>query len=722
METLARWCQRRRGGVLVAWAVVVIALSALSGALAGHVSDDYDLPSSESQRAAERLEVAGFGFRAGNQAQIVVHRPDGLRDPVTRATVERIAEHLSDVEGAEVVSPFDRSGERQLSQDGRTGYVAVNLPTQKTGELAETSEQMAELREEFDGAGLTVEVGGLVLDQDGEGGPPAELIGIVTAMVVLLLAFGSLLAMALPIVVGVVGAASGVAVVGVGANWVDMPSFAAPVAAMIAIGVGIDYALLVVTRFREALHDGLEPADAIVLAQSTAGRSVLFAGITVVIASLGLVMMNLKLITGVALGIAASVLITMLAAVTLLPALLAFLGHRLRKSGRRSQGVPGGDGTSARRWSRVVQRRPHVWAVAATAALVFLSIPALDLRLGFGDAGTRPTTDTSRRAYDLLADGFGPGTSGPLVLAAELGGGEDRSRVEGLVTVLRDDSAVADVSPPILSEDGSVAVVQVIPTTGPRAAATTDLVHRIRDDLVPTYTAGSDVDVLVGGTTAAAVDFADYTADRLPLFLGVVLGLALLLLLVVFRGLFVAVKAVVVNLLSISASFGAVVAVFQWGWGVEVLDLGASAPVEAWAPMMLIAIVFGLSMDYEVFLLSRIREAYDAGAGNAEAVSEGLARTARVITAAAAIMVCVFGSFVLGSSRELQLFGFGLAFAVLIDATVVRMVLVPALMELVGDRNWWLPGWLDQSLPHLTVEGARHDVVTEPAAELVRTE
>ncbi|MFD1824521.1 MMPL family transporter [Mumia zhuanghuii] len=705
MERLARACQSARWFVVVGWILVVVALSALSGTFGGETSDDYELPGSPSDRAVQILEAGGFSSGAGTQAQLVLHREDGLDQAPVREQVASMVDEVADrVPDASVVGPFAPEGAHQLSPDRTTGYVTVGLPTQDAEATAELRDDLADLRETFASDGLTVEVGGLGAEQESESGPPSEMIGVLAAIVILLFAFGSVFAMVLPILVGVVGAASGVALVGLGARAVDMPSFAAPVAAMIAIGVGIDYALLVVTRYREVLAAGAHPARAVVLAQSTAGRSVLFAGVTVVIASLGLVLMDLKVITGVAMGIAGSVLVTMLAAVTLLPAMLAITGRRIDRLSVHRRRTTSDGGRLARRWSRVVQRRPWPAALAATAVLVLLTLPVLDLRLGFSDAGTRPTSDTSRRAYDLVAQGFGPGANGPLVVAAALEEGAGPDEVETLADTLAATPGVAATTPPVFSAAGDVAFLQVIPTTGPQDEATTDLVHRIRDDVVP---ASDGLEVALGGATAAAVDFADYTAERLPLFLAVVLGAALVLLVAVFRGLAVAIKAVLVNLLSLGAAFGAVVAVFQWGWGVELLDLGASAPIEAWVPMMLIAIVFGLSMDYEVFLLSRIREEYDRTGDNAAAVAEGLARTARVISAAAAIMVCVFGSFVLGSSRELQLFGFGLAFAVFIDATLVRLVLVPAVMELLGDRNWWIPRWLDRALPRLTIEASR---------------
>ncbi|MBW9210194.1 MMPL family transporter [Mumia sp. zg.B21] len=709
MERLARACQRGRWFVVAGWIVVVVALSALSGAFSGETSDDYDLPGSPSDRAVQILEDGGFSSDAGTQAQLVLQREDSLDTPAGREQVASLVDEVTALApDARVGSPFAADGAHQLSPDGTIGYVTVGLPTQDAEAVAELQDDLDEVRGSSATDGLTVEVGGLGAEEGHRSGPPSELIGVLAAIAILLFAFGSVIAMVLPILVGVIGAASGVALVGLGARWVDMPSFAAPVAAMIAIGVGIDYALLVVTRYREALAAGAHPAQAVTIAQTTAGRSVLFAGVTVVIASLGLVLMDLKVITGVALGIAGAVLVTMLAAVTLLPAMLTITGRRIDRLSVHRRRTRSDGGRLARRWSRVVQRRPWPAALAATAVLVLLALPVLDLRLGFSDAGTRPTTDTGRRAYDLVAEGFGPGANGPLFVAVQAADGPaGDAAVEALADALETTPGVAATTPPVLSDDGDVAFFEVIPTTGPQDEATTDLVHTLREEVVPQAVDNSGLEVAIGGATAAAVDFADYTAERLPLFLAVVLGAALVLLVLVFRGLAVAVKAVLVNLLSLGAAFGAVVAVFQWGWGVELLDLGASAPVEAWVPMMMIAIVFGLSMDYEVFLLSRVREEYDRTGDNATAVAEGLARTARVISAAAAIMVCVFGSFVLGSSRELQLFGFGLAFAIFIDATLVRLVLVPAVMELLGDRNWWLPRWLDRALPHLTIETSR---------------
>jgi RND superfamily putative drug exporter len=522
--------------------------------------------------------------------------------------------------------------------------------------------------------------------------------------------------MGLPLMTALFGITSGIALVGLAVNVINMPSFSNQAVMMIAIGVGIDYALFIVTRYREGLHAGKDPEAAVVRAIDTAGRAVLFAGITVIIAVLGLFTVGLDMINGLAVGISLGVLMTMLTALTLLPAVLGFVGRNIDKLGLPHRKHKGGaqHTTFWYRWSRLIQRRPWPALVIGAVVLVALASPVASLRLGFGDAGNRETTDTTRRAYDLLSDGFGPGFNGPLLLVAETpGGGADVAVLNDLTDTLNQTPGVATATPPFLNQAGDAAILTVFPTTSPQDEATHALVKTLRDDVVPAAVAGSTAVVKVGGWSAGGMDFSDYSGERLPWFIGTVLILSFLLLMTVFRSILVPLKAVVMNLLSIGAAYGVIVAVFQWGWGASLIGVGKEGPVEAWAPMMLFAILFGLSMDYEVFLLSRIREDYDRTGDNATAVANGLASTARVITAAAAIMICVFGSFVLGVDRSIKLFGLGLAVAVLFDATIVRLVLVPATMELLGDRNWWLPGWLDKILPNIKVEAERDEVDTE---------
>jgi len=491
-----------------------------------------------------------------------------------------------------------------------------------------------------------------------------------------------------------------------------VPSFAPQVTALIGIGVGIDYALFISTRYREALHEGRDPERAVVHAIDSSGRAVLFAGGTVVISLLGLFLIGVSFIRGLAIGASLAVLFVMAAAVTLLPALLGFVGYTIDRfalpSARRSRDV---EHSFWARWSRVLQARPGPAAVTGLVILVVLAVPFFSLRLGVADAANDPTSLTTRRAYDLLSQGFGPGFNGPLLLTSEIRSAGDVDAMSRLANAVGQDSDVAQVSPTITSPNGRGVLLQVIAKGSPQDESTTQLVHRLRDVTVPRTTRGSTLDVHVGSQTAVGVDLADTVGQRLPYMFLAILLLSFLLLMLVFRSLLVPLKAVIMNLLSIGAAYGVIVAIFQWGWLKEIVGIGKEGPIEAWVPMMLFAIVFGLSMDYEVFLLSRIKEEYDRTHDNATAVAHGLAKTARLITAAAAVMISVFASFVLSDLRVLKLVGFGLAFAVFIDATVVRLVLVPATMELLGDRNWWFPKALER-LPKVQVEG-QPDIVTE---------
>jgi RND superfamily putative drug exporter len=709
LDRLARTMYRRRRLVVVGWIVFLVAVFTLSGSVGGAFKTNFGLPSSESQAAFDRLEERGFRDRAGESAQIVFEAPAGVdAPPVRRAMTELFADIERTVRDSSVVSPYSAQGARQIAADGSVAYAELNLADRTQEEVQAAGDDVEALLAAADlPAGVDVALGGDMFVEESPGGA-SEAVGVLAAMVILLIAFGSVLAMGLPIFTALCGVGSGIALVLMMRNVINMPDFTTAAVAMVGIGVGIDYALFIVTRYRERLHGGHTPEDSIAHSIDTAGRAVLFAGCTVMISVLGLLLMNLDTTRGVAIAIALGVLMTMLAAITLLPALLGFVGTNIDRLGlpHRTRRDQTGHGSFWYRWSRVLQRRPWIAALAGLVVLLALSVPVLSMRLGFGDAGNRPTSDTTRQAYDRLSDGFGPGFNGPLLLvAATPGGANDTGTLDRLDAALSETPGVAFTAAPITNDAGDTAVIQVFPATAPQDAATEDLVDRLRDDVVPAVTAGTDVEVSVGGLTAAAVDFAEYTANQLPVFMGAVLLLSFLLLMVVFRSLLVPLKAVVMNLLSIGAAYGVVVAVYQWGWAGDLFGIGRPGPIEAWAPVFLFAVVFGLSMDYEVFLLSRIREEYDRTGDNASAVADGVALTARVITAAAAIMVCVFGSFVFGPERSLQLFGLGLAVAVLIDATVVRLVLVPATMELLGDGNWWFPRWLDRVLPRVHLEG-----------------
>ncbi|MFP5488673.1 MAG: MMPL family transporter, partial [Acidimicrobiia bacterium] len=583
-----------------------------------------------------------------------------------------------------------------VAPNGSVAIAEVSFGDADPVTAGERAERIAELRR--DAAfpdGVQVELGGDVFFEEAEFS--SEGLGMVAAVVILLVAFGSVLAMGLPIVTALFGIGIGSAIVLLAARFMDVPDFAPATVAMVTIGVGIDYALFLVTRYREELERGLDVEPAIVRAVDTAGRAVLFAGTTVVVALLGLLAIGLASTRSLAVAVSAGVLVAVLASLTLLPALLGYVGRRIdRLSIRRRTTLRPGERSFWYRWSRLVQRRPGPIAVAGLALIFVLTAPALSMRLGFADASNRPDTDTARRAFDLVAEGFGPGFNGPLVLAAELSGDAvaDVATLDRLGDALQSTDGVAATTPAVVNDAGTVAVVQAFPTTSPQDASTSELVETLRSDVLPDVP-GPDTEILVGGAVAAVVDFADVQADRMPLFIGLVLLVSFVVLVAVFRSVAVAAKAVVLNLLSIGAAYGLLVAVFQWGWGTGLLGLGEPGPIEAWAPMMLFAILFGLSMDYEVFLLSRIKEEHDRTGDNATAVADGLASTARLITAAAAIMIFVFGGFLLSADRALQIFGFGLAVAILVDVSLVRLLLVPSTMELLGERNWWLPRWLD---------------------------
>jgi RND superfamily putative drug exporter len=718
LQSVARASYRNRRFVVVAWIVLLAGTFVVANAIGGAFHTTFRLSGSESQDAVDLLQRSGFDSRTGEQGQIVFESRNGVDEPAVRGAMQQLFTAVAaKVPDTSVVSPYSTEGAGQVSAHETIAYAELDLADRSEQRFSDAADQVRALTDRVHVPGLRVELGGNMFATDT--GSPSEAIGIIAAMVILLLAFGSLLAMGLPIMTALFGIGTGTALVLALRSVVSMPDFTTAAVAMVGLGVGIDYALFIVSRYRESLRDGMTPERAVVHSIDTAGRAVLFAGSTVIISMLGLILMKLDSARGVAIAISLAVLMTMVASVTLLPAALGFVGRNIDRLGLPHRRRSGHRATFWQRWSRTLQRRPWPAAIAAVAVLLVLAAPALSMRLGFSDNGNRPTTDTTRRAYDFVSKGFGPGFNGPLLLAVRTPSGPaDGAALEQLRTAVASTAGVAAVTPAQSNPRGTVAVFQAYPTTAPQSEQTSDLVDRLRAEVVPRATAGTDVHVAVGGLTAAATDFAAYTAERLPIFIGAVLLLSFLLLMTVFRSVLVALKAVVMNLLSIGAAYGVVVAVFQWGWFADGLGLGKPGPVEAWAPMFLFAVVFGLSMDYEVFLLSRVREEYDRTHDNASAVANGLAVTARVITAAAAIMVCVFGSFVLGADRSLRLFGLGLAVAVLVDATVVRLLLVPATMELLGDRNWWMPRWLDRVLPRVHVEAPSEGPVNAPVPTL----
>ncbi|MCP4436118.1 MAG: MMPL family transporter [Actinomycetia bacterium] len=793
---LGTWCVRRRGVVVLAWIAALFLLGGVVGAVGSDVRTDFDLPDVESRAGFEVLEDRFEGFGAGAPGQIVFQNDEAFADPAVVAAVQDYLAEVDAIEGTTVIGPFSPpaqdpaaalaamsdflgddldpetlAGPSQVSADGTIAYASVELPGETDQEsAAEFAEEVEALAPAVDG--LRIEYGGQIF---GDFEPPqSEILGLAFAIVILIAAFGSVLAMGLPIGVALGGIGVGSTLLLLLSNVMSMPDFAATLGIMIGLGVGIDYALFIVTRYREQLSSGHDVEESVAIAMDTSGRAVAFAAITVVISLMGMLIMGVSFVNGLAIGSATVVTMTLLASLTLLPALLGFAGRRIEVTRWRGliaaalvvvgllgiglqilapmaillvvlpavvvvllaglafaplkKVVPARPekplrDTFSYRWSRFVQARPWAVALGSSAVLVLLALPVFGMRLGFSDAGNNPEDTTTRQAYDLLAEGFGPGSNGQILLATDIEGTVDPAALAATTSAISATPGVQSVSGPIpntLTDPGSTevsaAVWQVQAETSPQDAATTDLVHTLRDEVLP-QVEPPGTDIHVTGFVAVTVDFSDYLSARLGWFFGAVLALSFLLLMVVFRSLLVPFKAVVMNLLSIGAAYGLMVAVFQWGWMKDVFGV-EPAPVEPFLPMVMFAIVFGLSMDYEVFLLSRIHEEWVRTGDSKESVADGLAATAKVITAAAAIMVFVFGSFMLEDDRSIKLLGFGLAVAVFLDATIVRMLLVPATMELLGDRNWWLPRWLDRIVPHINVEGSTENVDEELAREL----
>ncbi len=691
LHRIAGWAQRHAGPAVALWVLALVAVTAASMLVGNAYENDNSLPGTDSQRV---MEVLDQHQPRGTADELQIVLAGDLNAPATKARVDAM---LGKVRGlphvAEVADPY--AGQGALADDGRTAYSTVTLDG--TGIDPEAVHAIIAEAQTAAQQGLQVELGGDVVREAAESaGGAAEGAGILAALVILVFLFGSLLAATLPLLTAVFAVGSTLGLLVLASHLFTVPDYTAPVMMLVGLGVGIDYALLIFSRYRSELRHGVERQRAAEIALDTAGRSVLFAGCTVVIALLGLLALGLGALQGMALGVTLTVLMTMLAAVTLLPALLTLFGRRIERSvlkhAAKARRTPG-DGW--RKLAGIVQRRPWTPLLLGVTALVVLCLPALDLRLGFADAGTDDPAKTTRKAYDLLAQGFGPGSNGPLIVVTE----GDRAAADALNRTLATHDGVAAVTPPQPSADGAILTMLVFPTSAPQDEATNRLVGTLRDSTLPTVAAETNATYLVGGSTAAAVDFADAVSSRLPIFVLVVVGLSALLLLAVFRSVLIPLKAAVLNLLSIGAALGVITLVFQEGW------FGAQpGPIEAFVPVMIFAIVFGLSMDYEVFLISRIHEEWRRTGDPVQAVREGLANTGSVITAAAAIMIVVFGAFLLSPDRMLQQFGLGLATAVLVDALLIRCVVVPAVLRLFGRHAWWLPRRLDRVLPTIALE------------------
>ena len=703
---LAACCFRRRRRVLVLWVVLLVGATVVAQLVGTHFQDTFSSGDTPSQRALDILQ-SRFASEAGDSAEVVFQTTRPLVAAPNREEIERLAERLrSEPDVVGVASPFGPGGSYQISEGGHIGYLTVNFTTTSDRLPASAVKGVIQVAQAAAHRGFRVELGGAPISTVVTAAPgPAEGIGVTAAIVIMLVAFGSVVAMGLPIVVALVGLATGIALEELGTHLLVIPTFAPELAAMMGLGVGIDYALLIVTRYRQYLGEGLEPEQAVVASLTTSGRAVLIAGATVVVSLFGLFLVAQPYIIGLSVGAIVSVLLVLIGSLTLLPAMLGFSGRSIerfsiRRPAKRSLAVS--DRSFWYRWSRMIQRHPWRAALSSVAVLLLLAIPLFSMRLAFSDAGNEPTSLTTRQAYDLLAEGFGPGFNGPLVVAAALDGPGQTAVIDRLAAQIARTPGVARVLPPRFDATDSAAVIIAVPTTSPQAAATQSLVLRLRADVIPPVVERTGVVAEVGGETAAGIDGADFLSSRLPLVIGVVIFVSFLLLCSMFRSLVIPLKAAVMNLLSIGAAYGVMVAVFQWGWLGGLFAIGKTSPIDPWIPLVMFTILFGLSMDYEVFLLSRIAERWRESGDNSLSVADGLARTARVITAAAAIMVFVFGSFVVKDPLHiLKVFGLGLAVAILIDSTLVRMALVPAVMELIGRANWWIPRWLDRVLPRI---------------------
>ncbi|SCG44348.1 putative drug exporter of the RND superfamily [Micromonospora echinaurantiaca] len=691
---LARFCYRRRRLVLLTWIVGVIAVATVGFGYGAAPDNDFTGGDSESARAQALIEKH-FPEQQGDRLTLAIKAGKGIDDPAARQKIEKVVADLdaSPITGP-VTSPYQ--GENQVTEDRRIARMTIPL-SDKDVTKTEVKPLVDMVKAASDDS-VTLGLGGYMAEK-AETPPqgPAESVGIAAAAVILFIAFGSLVAMGLPIVTALLAIASGLALTKLVGHLVPAPDFTLAFGAMIGLGVGIDYALFIVTRYKDSLRDGDEPESATVKAVTTAGRAVLFAGTTVVIALLGLVVMGQRLMTGVAVATSVIVLVTMIAAVTLLPAFLGFTGYRInslrlpRRAARRPQPVSTtaqARRTLAERWAGVVQRRPLTAALLAGVSLLVLAAPTLSMRLSQPDASVQPRDRSSYVSYEILSEGFGPGYGAPLIFATQVDsrGGDLRPVVEAVSEA----EGIAYATPPRVSMDGRAVTFTAFPTTGFQEEATADLVHELRDDVLPAAAGGQRV--YVGGPNASTIDVAEESGARLPLMIAVVIAISMVLLIALVRSVTIALQAAVMNLLSIGAAYGVIVAVVQWGWLGPALGFPTAMPVTTWVPMMMFPVLFGLSMDYQVFLTSRVREEYERTGDTRTAVAQGLARTAKVITAAAAIMIAVFTTSLLGPDIAVKQGGLGMAVAVLIDATIVRMILVPAVMELCGKANWWMPG------------------------------
>jgi len=707
---LGHFSVRNRRWVLLLWVVLLVGTGFASSAAGGKTSDELTLPGTESQQAMDLLQ-ARFPAQSGSSTQVVFAgtKADPLTTPEATKAMDATLAAMGKVGGVDAaISP---TVTKAISPDGTVALGQVRYPDSAMEVSEATKDGVVEAEAPAKAAGITVEFGGQVVPGAETEPPSSELIGLAVAVVVLLISFGSVLAMGLPILTALLGLGIGISGIGLMSAFVDLSSTAPTLATMIGLAVGIDYALFVVTRHRQNLALGLDIEEAAARANATAGGAVVFAGITVVIAIAGLAVIGIPFLTVMGLAAAATVAIAVMVAITLLPAMLGFVGHNIDKfrvPGLKNRTGGSHEGESfGTRWAGNVTRKPVTALVAGLSVMALLAIPVLSMRMGLPDAGSDPTSSTQRRAYDLITEGFGPGFNGQLSIVVDVSKAADpKAAVAAISKGVAGFDGIAAVQPATFNKAGDTAVLSAIPTTGPASPDTETLVHHLRSDLRDQLQASTGASFFVAGSTAANIDISEKVGSALLPFIALVIGLTIILLTAVFRSILVPIKAALAILVSIGSSFGVIVAVFNWGWLASAVGVEHTIPIVSFLPMMMFAILFGLSMDYEVFILSRIHEEYHRTGDARGSVLTGLSSSARVITAAALIMISVFGAFALGDAPTIKMFGIGLATAVFLDATVVRMVIVPAVMTLFGDNAWKLPRWLDRILPNLDVEGA----------------
>ena len=718
MRALATWCVRRRRLVVLFWVGALVVVSLISHATGSAYSNSFSLPKTQSTDALNLLKAVSPKV-SGDTEQIVFATSGGVKvtDRAVRSGIEQMLTRVASVKDVtNIISPYGATGTNQISRDKTVAFASVTFDQQAQNISITVAKTFVNTAKTADTPNLHVAVGGALAEMTNKVSLGGTGIGVILAAIVLLLVFGSFFAMILPLISALAALGTATGLIALLSHVMAMPLFASELTVLIGLGVGVDYALFIVTRHRQGLIAGHDINESIVNAVNTSGRAVLFAGVIVCIALLGMFALGVSFLYGLAISAALGVALTMLAALTLLPALLGFIGPKvlsrrqkagIEKNGPRIVGM--GSTGFWPRWANFIKNRPVAPAIVALAMIVAIALPYFSLQLGSSDQGNDPAGTTTLQAYNMLSKGFGPGFNGPLQLVTELHGTGDRAALGRVVQSVSLQPGVARVTAPRViptGHGGEVALVNVYPTTSPQSSATTDLVNRLRQTVVPSAVGGSAITVYVGGATALYVDFARVLSAKLPLFIGLVVLLSFLLLALVLRSIVIPLISAILNIFSIGAAFGILVAVFQWGWLGSIIGVNKTGPIESFLPVMLFAIVFGLSMDYQVFLVTRIREEWMKTGDSQLAVRNGLAATGKTITAAALIMILVFGSFILGGQRVIKEFGLGLAGGVLVDAVVIRMAIVPAVMTLLGKTSWWFPGWLDRVLPQVGFEKA----------------